>query len=117
MQYRPEIDGLRAVAVWSVVLYHAGLLNFSGGFLGVDVFFVISGYLISSIIFIQLTVGQFSFLAFYDRRIRRLFPPLLVMLMIMTPIVSFVAPPEVVRQFGSAMASALIFMSNVFFFN
>src|SRR5690348_11726570 len=79
-KYRPDIDGLRAVAVLSVVAFHAfpGLLK--GGFIGVDIFFVISGFLISSIIVKNLELGQFSFLEFYSRRIRRIFPALILVL-------------------------------------
>src|SRR6476661_7876522 len=72
--YRPDIDGLRAFAVLSVVLYHAFPTVIRGGYVGVDIFFVISGFLISSIIFAEMTEGRFSFAAFYGRRIRRIFP-------------------------------------------
>ena len=77
-KYRPEIDGLRAVAVFSVILFHAGLNFFKGGFVGVDVFFVISGYLITSIILTNLDKDNFSVLYFYERRARRILPTLLV---------------------------------------
>lgn len=117
LHYRPEIDGLRALAVWSVVFFHAGLSGFEGGYLGVDVFFVISGYLISSIIFSELELRTFTLSGFYERRIRRLLPPLLVMLLVMTPIITFYAPPDTVRLFGHAMSSTLVFISNVFFYN
>src|SRR5215470_15762764 len=81
LSYRPDIDGLRAVAVMSVVLYHFGIVGaLSGGFIGVDIFFVISGFLITSLITADLKVGSFSLLAFYQRRIRRIFPAMLVML-------------------------------------
>jgi peptidoglycan/LPS O-acetylase OafA/YrhL len=86
--YRPEIDGLRAVAVVSVILYHAqitifGHQIFKGGFIGVDIFFVISGYLITSIILIELfKTGSFSFKYFYERRIRRILPALLFVMLV-----------------------------------
>ena len=84
INYRPEIDGLRAVAVLSVIFYHAkitifGHLPFKGGFVGVDIFFVISGYLITSIILKEIAItGVFSFSQFYQRRIRRILPVLLL---------------------------------------
>src|SRR3954468_22690291 len=78
--YRPDIDGLRAVAVVSVLAYHAFPSALPGGFIGVDVFFVISGYLISGIIFRELDRGTFSIAAFYRRRILRIFPALVVVL-------------------------------------
>jgi peptidoglycan/LPS O-acetylase OafA/YrhL len=74
--YRPDIDGLRAVAVVPVVLYHAGFSLFGGGFVGVDVFFVISGYLIASLILVEIQRGTFTILGFYERRLRRIFPAL-----------------------------------------
>ncbi len=78
--YRPDIDGLRAFAVISVILYHGFPTVFAGGFVGVDVFFVISGFLISANIFRKIEVGNFSFGDFYGKRIRRIFPSLLVIL-------------------------------------
>ena len=78
--YRPDIDGLRAFAVLSVVLYHAFPQVVRGGFVGVDIFFVISGFLISSILFTEMTEHRFSFTIFYGRRIRRIFPALAVCL-------------------------------------
>jgi len=68
MQYRPEIDGLRTVAVLPVILFHAGVTQMSGGYVGVDVFFVISGFLITGILARELDAGQFSLLGFYERR-------------------------------------------------
>ena len=76
MEYRREIDGLRALAVVPVMLFHAGFQAFSGGFVGVDVFFVISGYLITSIILAEKQAGVFSIVNFYERRARRILPAL-----------------------------------------
>jgi hypothetical protein len=77
-EYRPEIDGLRAVAVLPVVLYHAGFNLFSGGYIGVDIFFVISGYLITTIVDSEIQRGSFSIVRFYERRVRRILPALFV---------------------------------------
>lgn len=66
MTYRPEIDGLRAIAVIPVILFHAGMPLFTGGFIGVDIFFVISGYLITTIILAELEAGRFSIVQFYE---------------------------------------------------
>jgi len=88
LTYRPEIDGLRAVAVGAVILYHIkitifGQQPFQGGYIGVDIFFVISGYLISSIILKELiSTGSFSFKYFYERRIRRILPVLLFVMLV-----------------------------------
>ena len=76
MKYRPEIDGLRALAVVPVILFHAGFELFNGGFVGVDVFFVISGYLITTIIFEDIENKRFSIVNFYERRARRILPNL-----------------------------------------
>ena len=85
INYRPEIDGLRAVAVLSVIFYHAkitifGHLPFKGGFVGVDIFFVISVSLITNLVFDDLSNNKFSFADFYSRRIRRIFPALILVL-------------------------------------
>ena len=80
--YRKEIDGLRAIAVLSVVFYHADIKYFTGGFVGVDIFFVISGYLISSIVINELSHKKFQILNFYNRRARRILPLLLVVLLV-----------------------------------
>src|SRR3954468_10907455 len=77
LAYRPEIDGMRAIAVLGVLLFHAGFPAFSGGYAGVDVFFVISGYLISRTILTAIDAGQFSYVGFFINRVRRLFPALL----------------------------------------
>ena len=76
IKYRPEIDSLRAIAVFLVVFFHLDLFNFKGGFIGVDIFFVISGYLITSLIIADIDKNNFSFLDFYERRFRRIIPAL-----------------------------------------
>src|SRR6202035_6033864 len=80
LSYRPDIDGLRAIAVLAVVIFHAFPSALPGGFVGVDIFFVISRYLIGSILLLQLSEGRFSFRDFYARRIKRIFPALLLVL-------------------------------------
>src|ERR1700719_4213940 len=81
LHYRADIDGLRAVAVLSVLAYHLQIGWFRGGFVGVDIFFVISGYLISAIILKDISAGKFSIATFYERRVRRIFPALIVTLL------------------------------------
>ena len=85
MRHRVELDGLRAVAVLPVVFFHAGYAGFSGGFVGVDVFFVISGYLITGILMKDLSEGRFSIMRFYERRARRILPALFVVLAVSIP--------------------------------
>jgi peptidoglycan/LPS O-acetylase OafA/YrhL len=85
MIYRREIDGLRAVAVIPVILFHAGLTVFSGGYVGVDVFFVISGYLITTILIAELERGDYSIVRFYERRARRILPALFLVMFCCIP--------------------------------
>ncbi len=85
IRYRPEIDGLRALAVLPVVLYHAGLAGFQGGYIGVDIFFVISGYLITTIILSDMNKGKFSIVTFYERRARRILPALFFVMLCCLP--------------------------------
>jgi peptidoglycan/LPS O-acetylase OafA/YrhL len=114
--YRPEIDGLRAVAVISVLLYHVGVLQFSGGYVGVDVFFVISGFLITRIIFEEASrTGTFSFSNFYLRRLRRLFPALLTTVAISFLFGYWLLSPLNFREFGGSAITALTSVSNFFF--
>ncbi len=121
IKYRPEIDGLRAIAVAAVVLYHAqiSVLNntsFSGGFIGVDIFFVISGYLITSIILKELvTTGKFSFKYFYERRIRRLLPALLLVTIVSIPLAWVFLMPKNFLDFIQSVLYALGFTSNFYF--
>jgi peptidoglycan/LPS O-acetylase OafA/YrhL len=111
--YRPDIDGLRAVAIIAVVLYHISGSLLPGGFIGVDVFFVISGFLISSLIFKELDQGHFSFADFYIRRIRRIFPALILMMAALwvTAIVQFTRSEFV--QLGQYIVGGGLFASNL----
>ncbi len=93
-RYRADIDGLRALAVIPVLLFHAGFRSFSGGFVGVDVFFVISGFLITSIIQEDIEAGRFSIISFYERRIRRIFPALFTTLLVSTVIAALILLPD-----------------------
>lgn len=110
--YRAEIDGLRGIAVLAVIGFHAFPDYFPGGFVGVDVFFVISGFLISSIILRQLSRSQFTFLDFYSRRIRRIFPALLVVLAASLLFGGLVLLPNELAQLGKHIGSAAAFASN-----
>lgn len=117
MTYRSEIDGLRAIAVIPVVLFHAGFEFCSGGFLGVDVFFVISGYLITSILVEELNQGSISLKQFYLRRIRRLIPGFLFMLLIVSFFYLLVARPsqQESESLSNSVLSSLFFYSNFYF--
>lgn len=115
MDYRPEIDGLRAIAVLSVILFHAGLNAIPGGYLGVDIFFVISGYLITSIISTEMEDGRFTFAAFYERRARRILPALIVVLLACVPFVLIFMLPREVTEFSKSVIAVCVFASNVFF--
>lgn len=114
-KYRADIDGLRALAVSLVVLYHAFPSYISGGFIGVDIFFVISGYLISQTIFNQVAEGTFSFSEFYGRRIKRIFPALIVMLMACLVAGWFYLTEDEYRQLGKYAMGAAGFSANFYF--
>lgn len=116
LAYRPEIDGLRAFAVLSVCLFHAGLPWVSGGFIGVDVFFVISGYLITGIIQSNLAAGTFSIADFYARRARRILPALFVVLAACSVIGYFLMLPSELKMLGRHVAATALFVSNISFF-
>jgi peptidoglycan/LPS O-acetylase OafA/YrhL len=113
--YRADIDGLRAIAVLPVVLYHAGIPGFQGGFVGVDVFFVISGYLITSLIAGEIAAGDFSLLRFYERRIRRIVPALFAMIAACAIVAWMFFMPEEFRFFGRSMRATALFASNIQF--
>jgi len=115
MQYRPEIDGLRALAVVPVILFHAGFHSFSGGFVGVDVFFVISGYLITSIILAELDEGRFSIVNFYERRARRILPVLFFVMAACFPFAWFYLMPVDMKDFIQSLLAVSTFSSNILF--
>lgn len=111
--YRPDIDGLRGIAVLSVVAYHAFPMAVSGGYIGVDIFFVISGYLICSIILKGMEQNRFSFVDFYSRRIRRIFPALIIVLVTCLLVGWFSLLPDEYRAFGKHVFAAIFFLANV----
>lgn len=117
LKYRRDIDGLRAVAVLAVVGFHAFPEWFKGGFIGVDVFFVISGYLITSIIFKDLEAGDFSFSDFYSRRIKRIFPALLVVLLTSFIFGWFALLADEFKQLGKHILAGASFLSNIVLWN
>ena len=115
--YRPEIDGLRGIAVIAVIFYHAqitifGQNLFKGGFIGVDIFFVISGYLIASLILKELqSTGKFSFAYFYERRARRLLPALFVVMLASLPFAWMYLLPIPFKDFVNSILSSIAFGS------
>jgi peptidoglycan/LPS O-acetylase OafA/YrhL len=115
MKYRPEIDGLRALAVIPVIFFHAGFDFFQGGFVGVDVFFVISGYLIASLIFKEISNKQFSLLNFYERRARRLLPALFLVIFFSSILSWFILSPSDFKGFGQSLVAVSLFSSNFLF--
>src|SRR5258708_24496793 len=112
LDYRPDVDGLRAVAVIAVVAFHAFPAYFPGGFIGVDVFFVISGFLISTIILKQLRRSTFTVANFYRRRIRRIFPALAVVLAACLLFGWYALLPDELELLGKHVAAAAVFVSN-----
>lgn len=120
VQYRPEIDGLRAIAVMSVIIYHAQFLMgdkniLSGGFIGVDIFFVISGYLISLILLRAFRDDNFSLKNFYIRRVRRILPILFTVMLVSLPFAWFTMMPQDARNYAGSILSSLTFVSNIWF--
>ena len=115
MEYRREINGLRALAVIPVILYHAGFSAFSGGFVGVDVFFVISGYLITTIILADLEVGKFSIINFYERRARRILPALFLVMLVCIPFAWLWLLPSDMKDFSQSLVAVSVFSSNILF--
>ena len=115
MRYRPEIDGLRALAVGGVIAFHSGLGFLPGGYVGVDVFFVISGFLITSIVARQLDDGTFSLRDFYARRMRRILPALVAIVLALLPVAWFVLLPDDLEGLGKSMLATAGFFSNIHF--
>ena len=117
MTHRREIDGLRALAVLPVILFHAGFATFGGGFVGVDVFFVISGYLITGIILRDLSRGQFSIRRFYERRARRILPALFTVMFACIPFAFLWMLPSQYDEFSRSILAVVLFISNLFFWH
>ena len=115
--YRPEIDGLRALAVVSVLIFHLNPVWLSGGFIGVDIFFVISGFLITNIIRTKLLKNEFSFSEFYARRAKRIFPALFIVLIISSLFAYISLPPEEFKSFFKDLRYVLLQFGNVHFSN
>ena len=117
MKYREDIDCLRGISVLAVVFYHLEISNFSGGFLGVDIFFVISGYLITSIILNDIANSNFSLIKFYERRIRRIIPVLLLVLLTTYLFYQQIYLENELKQLFKTIISTLLFFSNFYFLN
>ena len=113
ISYRPDIDGLRALAVSSVIIFHIEANYLPGGFLGVDVFFVISGFLITKIILRELMEKNFSFKTFYTRRAKRLLPPLFFVLTLTLIAAYVILLPYDFYKFGISLLSVVTFISNI----
>ena len=115
MKYRPEIDGLRAIAVIPVILFHAGFELFSGGFVGVDVFFVISGYLITTILIEDIKNKRFSIVNFYERRCKRILPALFFMMLVCIRFAWMWMLPNQMKDFSKSLIAVSLFASNILF--
>ncbi len=115
MKYRAEIDGLRALAVVPVILFHAGFELFNGGFVGVDVFFVISGYLITTILINDIENNRFSIVNFYERRARRILPALFFVILVCIPFAWFWMLPSQIKDFSQSLVAVSLFSSNILF--
>jgi len=115
LKYRAEIDGLRALAVAPVILFHAGFELFSGGFIGVDIFFVISGYLITTLLIEDIENQRFSLLNFYERRARRILPALLLVMLSCIPFAWVWLPPQAMKDFSQSLLATSSFSSNILF--
>jgi peptidoglycan/LPS O-acetylase OafA/YrhL len=117
VRHRADIDGLRAIAVVAVVLFHAGVSQVSGGFVGVDIFFVISGYLITSLLLGEIAEGRFSLAGFYERRIRRIFPALFAVLAFCMAVATILFLPRELQNFDQSLLATTFFVSNIYFYS
>jgi peptidoglycan/LPS O-acetylase OafA/YrhL len=115
IQYRPDIDGLRAVAVLAVIFFHFNIPLFSAGYVGVDIFFVISGFLITSILVKEISAGKFSILNFYERRIRRIVPMLFFISIVFLIVGYFLFENITYKNLAGSIATSSLFFSNIFF--
>jgi peptidoglycan/LPS O-acetylase OafA/YrhL len=115
--YRPEIDGMRAIAVLGVLLFHAGFPAFSGGYAGVDVFFVISGYLITRTILTGIDAGQFSYIGFFVNRVRRLYPAFLTTIGISLLVGAMLLSPPYMKKLAEAAITSVLCVSNIYFWS
>lgn len=115
LTYRPEIDGLRAIAVTAVILFHGGAVPISGGFAGVDVFFVLSGYLITAILLRDIAAERHSIWKFYERRARRILPALVVMLATTSLAAWWLMTPSQLEAYAKSLLAVLLFVSNLLF--
>jgi peptidoglycan/LPS O-acetylase OafA/YrhL len=113
--YRKEIDGLRALAILPVVFFHAGISGFSGGYVGVDIFYVISGYLITTIIYREIHHGEFKFRAFWTRRARRILPASIFLVLVCIPVFAFIFPSNLFENFIQSVVANQFFGSNILF--
>lgn len=113
MTYRAEINGLRALAVLPVIFFHAGFDFFRGGFIGVDIFFVISGYLITTIILEEKSKNRFSLMHFYERRARRILPALILVMFLCIPVSLFLMLPDTLENFGQSLVATALFSNNI----
>jgi len=117
ISFRKDINGLRAISVLAVVFYHIGIGPFDGGWLGVDIFFVISGYLISNIIISELNNGNFSFTSFYLRRVRRILPALISILIFTIPFAYWLLTPKALIEYSKSAFASIFFYANYYFQN
>ena len=115
MRYRSDIDGLRTLAVVPVMVFHAGL-GLTGGFVGVDVFFVISGYLITTVLYTDMQAHRFSLWGFYERRARRIFPALFAMIALTSLAAVVIMVPVDLEDYGRSVAATTLFLANIWFY-